>query len=258
MSQWFETRALPLWEADARALIEGAYSGMVLHAHPEDVVSVHIRVGLLREMVPGMDVQIAPTSIPQRHIPASVYTRWDEVYSTFKPFLVRKVLLTGPESTGKTTLASALAEQLGYGVVPEYLREFWLQHGGCTYGDLEGIAATQIAREYEFAQTGLPGLVCDTSPLSTLVYAQHYFGRTPRALEQWARLSRYDVILFLDDDLPWVQDGQRDSERVRSVLKDAFLSALEHQKAPYHVIQGSGEQRVARALALLGQAQVAR
>lgn len=246
MAQRFETRALPVWNDDVLSFRSA--SEIVLHVHPEDVLPLPVRLRLLREIFPGVSVRIAPSAIPQKRVPQEVYARWDDVHPACKPWLVRKVLLTGPESTGKTTLAHALSARLGYGVVPEYLRDFWQRHGGCAFDDLEGIAAMQIAREYECAQDASRGLLCDTSPLSTLVYAKHYFGRTTPALERWASVARYDVILFLDDDLPWVRDGQRDSPEARTVLKNAFLAALDQQKAPYHVIQGQGEQRVAAAL----------
>lgn len=229
---------------------------IVVLGHPDDAIPLPVRLRLLRDVVPGTPLRIAPTAIPQTKLSVEVFARWEEIHPAFRPWCARRVLLTGPESTGKTSLAVALSEALGYSVVPEYLREFWQARGGCSFEDLEGIAATQIAREYAATKGATRGMVCDTSPLSTWVYAQHYFGRTTSALDRWASLKRYDAILFLDDDLPWVQDGVRDSVLVRTATKHLFLQALNQQKAPYHVIRGLGEERLGSALEALKQSLV--
>lgn len=246
---WRETRALPLWNEDVARLRSA--SGLILIAHPEDALSPFVRLRLLREVFLGMDIRLSPALIPQKRLSEEVNARWSDVHPAFHPWLVRKILLTGPESTGKTSVAHALSRHLGYPVVPEYLRAFWQSNGGCRFEDLEGIAATQLALEYEGAQGPSRYVLCDTSPLSTLLYARHYFGRTTPLLERWADPSRYDVILLFDDDIPWVQDGQRDGPEARSALKNAFREVLDQQKAPYHVIQGSGTARVDAALAVL-------
>jgi HTH-type transcriptional repressor of NAD biosynthesis genes len=133
---------------------------------------------------------------------------------------VRRLCLLGGESAGKTTLAQALAERLGMPWVPEYGRELWLRVGG-TFGPelLEDVAREQVRRE-DAAQAqareaalrlGRPDqawIVCDTSPLTTLVYCLIDHGQAPAALVELAARP-YDLTVLCALDFAFVQDGAR-------------------------------------------------
>lgn len=166
--------------------------------------------------------------------------------------LPRRIVLTGSESTGKTTLAAALAARLGTIWVPEYAREYAASRGGVlTVADLEPIARGQLAAEE--AALGARGgpIVFDTDLLSTSVYGRYYYGATVPWIE--AAIDRYPPSRYLlcEVDLPWTADGIRDLPGARGAVQAAFVEALERRHLPYRVVTGRGPDRLRAALAAL-------
>ncbi len=163
-----------------------------------------------------------------------------------------RVAVLGAESSGKSTLAAALAARYDTVWVPEYLREFVatgqrvpLETDQCL------IAATQLAREREAAALARAYLFCDTTPLMTAIYSRFYFHRVDPEL---AALSarRYDVTLVTAPDSPWVADGlQRESDAVRQTIHRMLLDELAARAIPYLLLTGDLERRVEQAVALL-------
>jgi nicotinamide riboside kinase len=152
---------------------------------------------------------------------------------------VQRICLIGAESTGKTTLAQALARELNSPWVAEYLREFCETHQRTPRADeQEEILDTQSIRE-DIAASALEGgarfLVCDTAPLLTAVYSDLLFDDKslyPRAIE-WHR--RYALTLFTQPDLPWVADG-------------LIRTKLNGHRFKYVSIAGDGHDRTLAAL----------
>ena len=168
---------------------------------------------------------------------------------------VRKVAILGTASSGKSTLAAALAGRYQTLWVPEYLREFVDTAGRVPVaGDQFHIAATQRAREDAAAQQASRYLFCDTTPLMTAVYSRHYFGGIDTQLAALVDSHQRDYALTLvaGADIPWVADGlQRDSEQVSRIIHRLLLEELAARAIPYLLLEGGREQRVALASARL-------
>jgi nicotinamide riboside kinase len=125
-------------------------------------------------------------------------------------------VLLGGESTGKTTLAAALAARFGGAPVAEYGRERWeVQGGHLDEADLLAIAREQVRREDLAARSADPVLVCDTSPLTTFGYAHWRHGRADPALAALAG-RRYTLSVLCGDEIPFDQDGTRRDVAFRS------------------------------------------
>jgi len=171
---------------------------------------------------------------------------------------MKRVVVTGSECTGKTTLAGDFARQFGTVWVAEYAREY-LDRKVATTGlplderDVEPIARGQIVAEDRGAATAKRLLVLDTDLVSTTVYARHYYGACPAWIDQAARDRRGDLYLLCDIDVPWVADSVRDRPHHREHIHALFVEALNTLGAPYVLIRGSWAARLTTAVAAVSE-----
>ena len=169
------------------------------------------------------------------------------------------VAIVGAESTGKTTLAAALAASLPHAAgrpslrvawVPEVLRE-WCEHTGRTplAHEQASIMRAQHERLSAAAETH-EVVVCDTTALMTAVYSRIVFG--DRSLDERAVAlhRRVGLTLLTALDLPWVADGlQRDGPQVREPVDNALRELMSTHGISYAIVTGSGDARLQNALA---------
>ncbi|HXT15943.1 MAG TPA: ATP-binding protein [Gemmatimonadaceae bacterium] len=163
-----------------------------------------------------------------------------------------RVVLTGSESTGKTTLAARLAEHYGAELVPEFVREFATRKGGAIdFADHGPIARGQMALEDEHIARATQLVVQDTDLLSTVVYCEHYFGRCPPWIVEAAKVRAPNLYLLCETDMEWVADGVRDRGHMREEMQELFRRAVVASGVPFVGISGDAEKRFARATAAI-------
>ncbi|MET0321589.1 MAG: ATP-binding protein [Duganella sp.] len=159
-----------------------------------------------------------------------------------------KVAILGTASSGKTTLAAALAASYGTVWVPEYLREFVDAEARIPVAaDQIHIARTQRAREDAAMAQAVDYLFCDTTPLMTAVYSRHYFGGIDDQLALLADFHSQDyaVTLVTAPDIPWVADGlQRESEQVSVTINAMLMAELDQRGIAYLLVAGDPEERL--------------
>jgi NadR type nicotinamide-nucleotide adenylyltransferase len=173
-----------------------------------------------------------------------------------RPF---RVVVTGSECTGKTTLARALAQRLGAPWVPEHCRAYQDAKGGpLEESDVEPIARGQLAEAEAAEAPGADVLVFDTDLVSTAVYARHYYGACPAWVEEAARQRRADLYLLCAPDLAWEPDGQRDRGERREEMHRLFERELEALGAPTALVEGEGRAREENALGAVTRARATR
>lgn len=166
--------------------------------------------------------------------------------------LVRRVGLIGGESTGKTTLAAALADRYSTRWIPEYGRELWeAQAGKLDFDDLLEIANVQIAREEAGLTFANRWLFCDTTPLVTAFYSQAMFDRVDTRLTDLARRP-YDVLLLCAADFKFVQDGTRRGAVFRRAQNAWYVQALDEAGQHYTLLSGTLDRRLDQAARALG------
>ena len=160
-----------------------------------------------------------------------------------------RVVVTGPESTGKTTIAQQLAVRFDAAWVPEYAREY-SEFAGRTLAeqDVEPIARGQMALQDAALRSDHPLLVFDTDLVSTVVYARHYYAHCPEWIVSAARKRLANLYLLLDVDVAWTADGVRDQPQARSGLHDRFREQLRVFGARVVEIRGKGAQRLESAV----------
>lgn len=159
-----------------------------------------------------------------------------------------RIVATGSESTGKTTLAGSLARHYGAELVPEFVRAYAAERGGViTFADHGPIARGQMALEDAAAARGRPLVIQDTDLLSTVVYCEHYFGRCPEWIVAAANERRPDLYLLCEIDAPWVADGVRDRGHMREEMQRLFRDAVRASGVAMVSLRGdaSARERVA-------------
>jgi NadR type nicotinamide-nucleotide adenylyltransferase len=163
-----------------------------------------------------------------------------------------RVVFTGSESTGKSTLAAAVAQHYGVEVVPEFVRAFAEQKGGAIeFSDHGAIARGQMALEDEYLARPSRLLIQDTDLLSTVVYCRHYFGRCPTWIEEAALTRRPHLYLLCAIDLPWVADGVRDRGHMREEMQRLFEDAVAGTGVPSASLSGTVSKRLADSIRLI-------
>lgn len=161
---------------------------------------------------------------------------------------VRRIALLGGESSGKTTLARALADALGTAWVPEYGRQRWEElRETLDVAELLAVAQRQVQWEDDAMREARGWLVCDTTPLTTLQYCLHDHGTAPAALRALAQ-RRYDLTVLCEPDFDFVQDGCRRDDGFRAAQHAWTLARLAEQGTAPLCVRGSVVARVQQVL----------
>jgi len=164
-----------------------------------------------------------------------------------------RIVLFGPESTGKTRLAETLALRFGEPWAPEYVREFWeAREGRIVAEDLDAIARGQIEAEERAAARAQRVVFCDTDLLTNVIWADLLF---PGACPAWVRAEAerrartYTLYLLCLTDLPFDPDPQRcfPDEAGRVMCMRLWRETLVSRGLPMREVRGAGEERVRRA-----------
>ena len=169
------------------------------------------------------------------------------------PEAVRRIALLGGESSGKTTLARALAETLATTWVPEYGRQRWEElRITLSVDELVAVARRQIAMEEAALAKATHWLVCDTTPLTTLQYCLHDHHRAPAELQALARRP-YDLSVVCQPDFTFVQDGCRRDDGFRRQQHAWTLERLARQGVRPLIVGGTLSDRLAQVRQGLAQ-----
>ena len=163
----------------------------------------------------------------------------------------KRILILGPESTGKSTLAEMLAQHYAEPWVPEVAREYLEKlDRPYTYEDLLQIGKQQMNLEDELALTATRFLFCDTDLRVIQVWSQHRYGKVdPWVLEEIARRT-YDLILLCAPDLPWQADPLREHPELemRQEFFEVYQQLTEASGFPWILISGETAERLSAAI----------
>jgi len=163
------------------------------------------------------------------------------------------VALTGAESTGKSTLAKALAEHYHVPFVPEFARDHVRSlQGKYTFNDVEFIAHKQVEQYKKLLSEQHPVIILDTWLLITKVWFEVVYGRVPEWLEESIRKYKVDLFLVCDTDLPWEPDDVRENGgENRDKLQQRYIDEIETEQFRYKLVQGDGKTRTQNAIDLI-------
>jgi NadR type nicotinamide-nucleotide adenylyltransferase len=177
--------------------------------------------------------------------------------------MLKKIVIIGPESTGKSTLCEQLAQHYNTMWCPEFAREYLLTYGmEYKYDNLLTIAKGQLAMEDEYIQmlngqqaTGNKGanhspLFIDTNMYVMQVWCEFVFGKCHPWILNQIKKRKYDLYLLCNIDLPWVKDELREYPdlETRQKLYHIYKNIMINQPVPWADISGDYEERLQRAI----------
>ena len=186
--------------------------------------------------------------------------------------MLKKIVIIGPESTGKSTLCEQLAKHYGTVWCPEYARAYLLKHGNTyNYDKLLTIAKGQVALEDEYFEkvnsqwsivnknvpTNSPFtihhsqlLFIDTDMYVMKVWCEFVFGKCHRYILDQIAERKYDLYLLCNTDLPWIKDELREYPdlKTRERLYHIYKNSMINQEVSWIEISGNNEDRLLKAI----------
>lgn len=161
-----------------------------------------------------------------------------------------RIVLTGPESTGKSALSQALSAHFGTLWVPEYAR-YYLNRLARPYlpEDVLLMAQGQVQWEAVWAKYARGVLVCDTDLLVPKIWMEHKYGFCHPWINEQLSVRPDGLYLLCGVDLPWEDDPLREHPHERKALFEKYREALEAMDAKYAVVHGLGAARLGNAIA---------
>jgi len=157
---------------------------------------------------------------------------------------VKRIVIIGPECTGKSELSEYLSNHFNTRWVPEFARAY-LEKLDRPYieSDLLEIAQGQIRLEDKVANEAMSLLICDTNLIVIKVWSNFKYGRCNDEILQLIQTRPYDLYLLTYIDIPWQEDPQREHPHMREVLWNIYREELQKQRAPFVEIRGERNER---------------
>jgi HTH-type transcriptional repressor of NAD biosynthesis genes len=212
-------------------------------AYAQFLGSRHVLVDLGRNKVP----------ISGRRVRSSPLEHWDFLEPCVRAHFAWRICIVGAESTGTTTLAQDLAEHYQTAWVPEFGRKYCeeLCASGIDLWEYEWrseeflqIAQAQCELEDNLARQANQILICDTDPLATGIWHERYLNSRSIEVEKLAETRSYQLYILTDRDIPFVQDGLRDGEKVREWMTLRFEQRLAERDTPWIKVSGTRSERM--------------
>lgn len=165
------------------------------------------------------------------------------------------IVVTGAESTGKTTLTEQLATHFDVPHIPEIARKYVEElNGKYTFSDVETIAEMQIELFNKFSKSDTPYIFIDTWLIVTKIWFEFVYNEVPGWLIPEIKKTKIDLFLVCDIDLPWVYDPVRENGgENRKILQNKYIGEIINYNYNYKIVQGTNKGRFNNALRFLSE-----
>jgi len=170
--------------------------------------------------------------------------------------MLKRIAITGPESTGKSWLAAGLSAEFGEPWVPEFARKYLATlNRPYNFEDVLEIAKNQFSAEQTMALQAERWLFCDTDFLVTRIWCLVKFGKSHPWIDRMADTHLYTHYLLCNTDLPWEADPLREHPQFRKELFEMYQAELRERKLPFSIVSGTGNERLVNAVNALKDLQ---
>lgn len=167
-----------------------------------------------------------------------------------KRMISKLITCTGPESSGKSTVANALAAHFNCNLVMEYAREYlYALDAPYQEPDLARISKGQMKRIQEYMKIGGTYLISDTDSLTVYIWAKMKYGRIEPSIQKDMHRSEPALYLLCRPDIPWEPDPLRENPLDRDKIFLEYEALIQKLNIPYSILEGSMEQRMEMAIA---------
>lgn len=199
-----------------------------------------------------VDKQRLHVPIAASTIRPDVMKHWHYLNPVVRQQYAKRICVLGAESTGTTTLTTALAQAYRTPWVPEYGR-YYTEALMDPRHEWQSQEFTFIAQQQQALEDQLAGqsnglLICDTNAFATRLWHERYMGYMSPTLDEIAMDDPIDLYVLTKPDIPFMQDGIRDGEHIRHDMHDRFKAELEKYNLPYIEVGGSVKNRMAVAM----------
>jgi NadR type nicotinamide-nucleotide adenylyltransferase len=163
---------------------------------------------------------------------------------------IKRIVIIGPESTGKTELTKALASAYRTTWIPEYAREYLEQmNRPYVLQDVLHIAEAQVIRDKQYLKSANRILFVDTDLIITKVWLEVVYGSSPAWIPEYLHTIRTDLYLLCKPDIPWIPDPVRENGgAMREILYNRYRSEIELIGCEWREVEGSGSDRLDNAI----------
>jgi HTH-type transcriptional repressor of NAD biosynthesis genes len=175
------------------------------------------------------------------------FTLWEYISPAARPWFVKKICISGSESTGKTTLTEKLAHYFNTTFVPEMAREVIGKTEEVVFDDLIKIATLHAKTINERIKQADKLLICDTDVYITKSYSKYLFNQPLQTPDWIIQANRFALYIFLETDCPYVQDGTRLPPEERNKLGEFHKQELQQAGINYISVGGNWQQRFERS-----------
>lgn len=167
-----------------------------------------------------------------------------------------RIAITGPESTGKTTISKALAEHFQTHLFEEFARKYLTERNGeYDYKDLSKIAALQQEEREKIPRSSI--IIYDTENIVLEIWAKVKYGKTDPLIDKLVEDQRFDhYFLCSPEGVKWEEDPLRENPNDRDELFSLYENRLKEKKLPYSVLKGEMHSRIDEAIELIEDMQL--
>ncbi len=165
-----------------------------------------------------------------------------------------KIVFTGPESSGKTTISRQIATFFNIPLVEEYAREY-LENKRTQKYSYDELLKIHLHQEvlHEKALEINPVIICDTDALTIAIWSNEVFGKVDRMIQQTVEIDPPEHYFICKPDIPWMKDPLRENPNDRDRLFEQYLHRIQNLFVPYTIVAGDEESRLTICKTVMSQ-----